>query len=44
MGQLTSYRVLTGQLDRIQCFPADSMGYSYALWFVQAMFFQIPEG
>lgn len=44
VGQLTSYRVLTGDLRRIHCFPPDAKGYNYANWFVRAMLFQIPEG
>ena len=42
VGQLTSYRVMTGEVERIQCFP--DCGYSYAEWFVQGLVFRIPEG
>jgi hypothetical protein len=43
VGQLTSYRVIAGRVERIFCFPEDC-GYSYAEWFVQGLVFRIPEG
>ncbi len=43
VGQLTSYRVIAGLVERIHCAP-DDCGYSYAEWFVQGLVFRIPEG
>lgn len=43
VGQLTSYQVIAGQVERIFCFP-DDCGYNYAEWFVQGLVFRIPEG
>jgi hypothetical protein len=43
VGQLTSYRVITGQVEQIVCIP-DDCGYSYAEWFVQGLVFREPEG
>lgn len=43
VGLLTSYHVLTGPLERVQCFEEDC-GYNYADWFVQGLVFRVPEG
>lgn len=43
VGQLTSYRALTGLVERAQCQP-DDCGYGYAEWLVQAIVVRVPEG
>lgn len=43
VGQLTGYHVLTGDVERIHCFP-DDCGYNYAEWFVQGVVIRVPEG
>lgn len=42
VGLLTSYRVMTGRVERIQCLP--DCGYNYAEWAVQGLVFLVPEG
>lgn len=43
VGQMVSYRVITGDVERIQCFP-DDCGYNYAEWLVQGVVIRVPEG
>lgn len=43
VGQLTSYRVMTGLVEHMECFP-NGCGYSYAEWLVQGLVFRVPEG
>lgn len=43
VGQLTSYRVITGLVEHELCQP-DDCGFSYAEWFVQGLLFRVPEG
>lgn len=43
VGALTSYQLLTGQVERVQCFE-DDCGYNYATWLVQGLVIRVPEG
>lgn len=43
VGQLTSYRAITGELERIVCYP-DDCGAEFAEWLVQGVVIRVPEG
>lgn len=43
VGALTSYHVLAGLVEHIQCYE-DDCGYNYAEWFVQGLVLRVPEG
>lgn len=43
VGQMVSYHAITGNLERIQCFP-DDCGYNYVEWMVQGVVIRVPEG
>lgn len=42
VGQLVSYHAITGNLERIQCFP-DDCGYNYVEWMVEGVVIRVPE-
>lgn len=43
VGQMVSYQVIAGNLERIQCFP-DDCGYDHVEWMVQGVVIRGPEG